>query len=384
MIASSVNVNGVAARKLVVKAAEGPYTVAFVNGDLRALHDNYIGELTGERPQLLVVDARASSYHGMLIRSYIDAHPAVVDTLYFRGGESMKTLDSVTAICDRALQIRFPRDGIIVGIGGGALLDTAGFAASMYRRGVGFIRVPTTLVGLVDVSVGIKHAVNFGGQKNSLGAFHPPLGSIVDRIFLTSLPDAHIASGLAEIIKLGLVCDATLFEMIETFGSLLLHSRLQHPPKLADDLVFHAAETMARELEPNLYERKLRRLPDFGHTFSPMIEVETRLPHGHAVALDMLISLTIAMGRGWCDRELLLRLLRLYRELQLPVGNKCLDVSFLESAAEQTKAHRAGSLHLVVPCAIGSGTFIEDLERGELQRAATLLRHSRRQLECAS
>jgi 3-dehydroquinate synthase len=357
------------------------YEVRHVKRPVFDLGEHELANLVGSRQVLLVVDTLVWQRHGAAIEAYASLRLDCLDIRCIGGLESDKTLEAASALCAAAAQARLPRDGVFIGVGGGVVLDVTGFAAAMYRRGVPFVRVPTTLVGLIDVSVGIKHAVNFGGKKNLLGAFYPPLGSINDSSFLATLPPRHIACGLAEIVKIGLACDAELFTLVERFGATLLASSFRTPSAVADEVLLRAEYAMMSELAPNLFETTLRRPADFGHTFSPLLEVASNyeLAHGEAVALDMLVSTAIAIGRGLCDPVILVRLLDFYRDVGLPTAHPQLAPELLLRAAAETREHRGGHLNLVVPTAAGATAFIQEVEAGELGRAiASLAKHARR------
>src|SRR5205823_4501971 len=160
-------------------------------------------------------------------------------------------------------------------------------AASIYRRGTPYIRVPTTLVAMVDAGVGVKTGINYRGNRNRIGTYFSPLASFIDRSFLLSLPDRHLRCGMAEILKVGIARDPRLFDLIETWGAALLRDRLQSAE--GEEVMRRAIDGMLAELEPNLWERSLERAMDLGHTFGPVLEASTRgdLLHGEAVALDI-------------------------------------------------------------------------------------------------
>lgn len=332
------------------------------------LEERELADLIGSRQALLIVDERIRQRYGAKIEAYARERLDALGIRYIDGSEGEKTLDAAAALCAAAAQAGLPRDGVLVGVGGGVVLDVTGFAAAMYRRGIPYVRVPTTLVGLIDVSVGIKHGVNFAGKKNLLGAFYPPLGSINDKSFLATLPRRHIACGLAEIAKIGLACDAKLFSLIERFGATLLESGFRTPAEIADEVLLRAECAMMKELAPNLFETTLRRPADFGHTFSPMLEVASdyALAHGEAVALDMLVSTALAVARGICDPCVLARLLAFYRSVGLPAAHPLLTPALLCRAIVETRAHRGGHLNLVVPAAVGATAFIQAVEADEL------------------
>src|SRR5204863_2306235 len=126
------------------------------------------------------------------------------------GSDTAQNWGAVQRICDAAIEAQLPRNGIMLGVGGGVTLDITGFAASIFRRGVDYVRLPTSLIGLTDVAVGIKHAINIGAKKSIVGAFYPAMLNINDFTFLATLPQRHISSGIAEIIKMAVVRDAQL------------------------------------------------------------------------------------------------------------------------------------------------------------------------------
>jgi 3-dehydroquinate synthase len=247
----------------------------------------------------------------------------------------------------------------------------------MYRRGVGYLRIPTTLIGQVDVSVGIKQAVNAGESKNVLGSFYPPIASINDASFLATLAGPHIAAGCAEIIKMAVVADAELFSLLEQHGGALTASRFQDPA--AHGIMMKAEAAMLHELEDNLFETDLQRRVDFGHTFSVALETDSSysLSHGFAVGLDMLISTCLAVGRGVCARSLLERLVTLYHCVGLPLSQHICSAERLHESLESVRKHRGGALNLVVPCEVGRTLFIQDVSRGELTDALGVLAEAR-------
>ena len=221
-----------------------------------------------------------------------------------------KTLDKVLEVVDKADKFNFGRRDVFVVVAGGAISDIVGFAASIYKRRCPYIKIPTTLVGLVDAGIGIKVGVNYEGHKNFIGAYLPPLVCLNDTMLLYTLPERELRCGVAEIVKMALVKDRALFELIEKhYGKIL--------DKLFDedvDKIFRLAiKAMLEELQPNLYEYILRRLPDFGHEFGHLIEGYSnfRIAHGEAVAIGMALSCSIASRKGIFSEEQLNRVLNL-------------------------------------------------------------------------
>ena len=337
------------------------YDVVQTAGPVFDLADATLADALEGRRVFVVIDRRVDAVYGIALRAYAATSLNCAGVHPLHAAEATKSLTTVEELCAAAHAAGLPRDGVLLGIGGGVTLDQVGLTASLYRRGVRYARVPTTLVGIVDVGVGIKQAVNAEGRKSLLGAFYPAYVNVNDVSFLASLPEPAIACGLAEIAKMALICDARLFELLEADGAALLAARFQAHPS-AGEVIARAQVTMLDELRDNLYEDDHARFVDFGHTFSPLLEVRTgyALAHGEAVAIDMILSTAIAVELGLCDAALLPRLGALLRSVALPVSHDALDRELALDAVAAARAHRDGALNLVVPLEIGAVTFVQD------------------------
>jgi 3-dehydroquinate synthase len=244
-----------------------------------------------------------------------------------------------------------------------------GFAASIYKRGIGYIKVNTTLVGQIDVGVGIKTGVNFLASKNLLGTYYPAHASINDPHFLRTLPVRQISCGLAEIIKMAIILSEELFELLEEQVRSIL--RRKFVASTADDgerdfkVLVMAIQLMMDELRPNLHEKELERLVDFGHSFSPMIEIESdhQILHGEAVAIDMGLSSRIAVRLGLMSEADCARVLALLQACDLPVYDEATcGAAKLHEALREMHLHRGRKINLVVPTGIGRADFVRTLE----------------------
>ncbi len=334
--------------------------------------DFTLAKIAGRRPIFFVIDALVDNLHRCEIDRYASERLHCAGFAVCSGAESDKTLCSVESICEAAHALGLPRDGIIVAVGGGVTLDLAGFAAAIFRRGIGYVRVPTTLIGLVDVAVGIKQGANSFGSKNMLGAFYPPLASILDYGFLETLPRACLSAGFAEMLKMAVICDEALLGAIERDGRSLIDSGYRFPYEPGRRIAERAEFLMAEELAGNLYETDLARRVDFGHTFSPVIETASHytISHGEAVALDILLSTSVAAQRGICAKNFFNRLARIVSDLRLPLWHsRMATVAQLCEALSAARRHRGGALNLVVPCAAGEATFLQYVSEGELETA---------------
>lgn len=320
--------------------------------------------------RFVVVDANVERFFGAEIRRYFLHHGVRAKIVTFPGGEENKTIEFYKSLA-RELDA-FPihrRDEPILAIGGGVLTDVVGFLASTYRRSVPHIKVPTTLMGYVDASIGVKTGINFNGRKNRLGSFEPPLRVLLDKAFLKTLPRRHLLNGVAEIIKLAVIKDARLFALLENHGVESVEAHFQN--EMGGVLLDLAITDMLEELEPNLFEDDLARKVDFGHTFSYGLETrnEARLLHGEAVLLDIVFSSLLAQTRGLLAAADLDRLFHLIARLGIVLDISLLDPLELWESLEERTYHRNGFQRVPLPHGIGGCIFVNDITLTEIQTA---------------
>ncbi|MFC8182065.1 sedoheptulose 7-phosphate cyclase [Rhodococcus sp. NPDC057297] len=334
----------------------------------------------GDR-RLIIIDANVDRIHGDRIRRYFEHHGVDAHFVPMRADETVKEWSSVIRVVDamNGFGIDRRREPVIA-IGGGVLLDVVGFAASVYRRGTPYIRIPTTLIGLVDAGVGVKTGVNYAMGKNRLGTYAPAIATYVDRAFLRTLDDRHLSNGLAEILKMALIKSVDLFELLETYGPRLIADNLQGTSgeldTAATQVIAESIHLMLEELQPNLWESCLERCVDYGHTFSPTLEMEAlpALLHGEAVGIDMALTSALGFLRGSLGSADLDRILTVMKQLGLPVWNDVLDkTGLLDAALADTVRHRDGRQRLPLPVGIGGHHFANDVTPGEIASALKLL-----------
>lgn len=329
------------------------------------------GRVPGRRLVLMddaIHDCWAEPFRAHLIRHGVEATVVPVP-----GGEESKSMNVVLELIEymRAFGLDRRRDPLIV-VGGGAVLDVGGFAASMYRRGVPYIRVPTTVLAYVDASVGIKTGVNHGPNKNLLGSFYPPVSVLLEREFFSSLPAREFSSGQGEILKLGLACDPELFEMLDDYR-IRDDQKLAPGDELGAQILRRAVTVMVEELRPNLFEHDLCRPVDLGHTFSQPLEMMAGLRHGEAVGIDLQLSAIIAAERGLLPHRDVDRLIAVAAGLGLPVQTPGVDPELLWHSQLERVQHRGGTQHTPLPTMLGRCTFVEDLRREEVYGAVEYL-----------
>ncbi|MFD4656437.1 sedoheptulose 7-phosphate cyclase [Kitasatospora sp. NPDC058444] len=340
---------------------------------------------SGDR-RLVVIDSAVQELHGERIAHYFDHHGIAATLLPVRADESVKRWNAVTDVVDAMNDFGIDRRREpVIAIGGGVLLDVVGLAASLYRRGTPYVRIPTTLVGLVDAGVGVKTGVNYEHGKNRLGTYAPPVATFVDRSFLSTLDARHLSNGLAEILKMALIKSAELFDLLEDFGPQLIEDRFQgSTPALetaARQVVSEAIHLMLEELQPNLWEQTLERCVDYGHTFSPTVEMEAlpELLHGEAVAIDMALTTVMGRMRGDVTKHQAERVLGLMGRLRLPLWTEVLArPGILDGALADTVRHRDGQQRLPLPVGIGHHRFVNDVTPEELGIALKELDAARR------
>ncbi len=329
---------------------------------------------------LMVVDESVYSLYGEQIHSYFDHHAISLTVVPVKIAETAKSLETFEMIVGEFDSFGLVRTEPVLVVGGGLTTDVAGYACAGYRRNTPYIRIPTTLIGLIDASVSIKVAVNYGKHKNRLGAYHASQKVLLDFSFLKTLPEDQVRNGMAELIKISVVGNSDIFDMLDEHGADLLRTRFGHldgTPELrsvADRLTYRAIETMLDLEAPNLHEIDLDRVIAFGHTWSPTLELSPTAPffHGHAINIDMALSTTLAEQRGLisaADRD---RILAVMSRLGLALDSDHLTSDLLAEATASILKTRDGLLRAAVPNPIGSCEFLNDVTVGELSDVLTL------------
>ena len=276
-------------------------------------------------------------------------------------GERFKTLGTVARIYEKLLDVRLDRGGIVIGLGGGVIGDIAGFAAATYLRGVDFVQIPTSLLAQVDASVGGKTGVNLSRGKNLVGAFHQPKSVIVDVSVLRTLPARELRSGLAEVIKHGIIRDAGYFRSLE--ADLPAIRRLK--PESLVPTIARSCEIKAEVVGKDERESGLRRILNFGHTVAHSIESLTgyrTFRHGEAVAMGMASAAIVSRNLGFASAEDVSRIAEILKASGLPCGLPAdLGPREIVGAMGFDKKVAHGKLHVVLIRGIGSSFVADDV-----------------------
>ena len=347
-----------------------PYPILVGPGASRRLASWLVERRLASR-YMLVTDSNVAKLHvEPLSRLMIDAGLSA-GAIVFPAGEANKTRATKETVEDAMIDAGCGRDSAIVAVGGGVATDLAGFVAATYQRGIRFVLVPTTLLGMVDASVGGKTGVDHAKGKNLIGAFHQPSAVFIDTNFLATLPERYYRSGLAEIVKAALIRDANLFERISREAPALL----MREPALLAGAIARSCEIKADIVAADEKEADLRKILNLGHTIGHAIETLSgyELTHGEAVSIGMVAETRMAQSLGLmskADAEAVERTLaKLGLPVRLPADRPGLRPDSILQTARLDKKSRDGKTAYVLPSAIGAmargpagyGILIEDL-----------------------
>ncbi len=281
-------------------------------------------------------------------------------------GEEYKNIETLNVIYDRCVEFGLDRGAFIIALGGGVVGDMAGFAAATYLRGIPFVQVPTTLLAQVDSSVGGKTGVNHPQGKNLIGAFYQPRLVLIDVAVLATLPEQEFLSGLAEIVKYGVVLDRELFEYIETHGDKLMernYDSLLH-------IIRRSCAIKASVVEKDERETGLRAVLNYGHTLGHAVETLAgygHYKHGEAVAIGMVQAARFSEQSGYSCNGETERIVALLKRFGLPVELPKFLASEYSDALLHDKKVREGGLNFVFNKGIG------DFHIGRVTDVSTLL-----------
>ena len=307
---------------------------------------------SGDQVMLVTNETLAPLYLDK-VRQVLETAGVKVDSVVLPDGEQYKSLTVMDTVFTALLQKPHGRDTTLVALGGGVVGDLTGFAAASYQRGVRFIQVPTTLLSQVDSSVGGKTAVNHPLGKNMIGAFYQPASVVVDLDCLSTLPARELSSGLAEVIKYGIILDGAFFDWLEEN----LDALLRLDGKAMAYCIRRCCELKAEVVAADERETGLRALLNLGHTFGHAIEAEMDYGnwlHGEAVAAGMVMAARASERLGQFSPQDTQRIITLLKRAGLPVsGPQEMSAQAYIPHMLRDKKVLAGELRLVLPLAIG-------------------------------
>ncbi len=351
-----------------------------VNLDKRtsASYEIYIGEDIVDRMGLIiaknnwasryiiVTDSNVHPLHGERVHAILREMDLKVDLIEFPAGETSKNIQTVLQIVDRMIGLGADRTSALIALGGGVVGDITGFVASVYMRGIPYIQVPTTLLSQVDSSIGGKTGIDLPQAKNIVGTFYQPKGVFIDLAFLKTLKPWEIGTGLAEVVKYGIIDDPDLFGLLEAEAEAIKDL----DRGLLEEIIARSCRIKKGIVEIDEHERGVRRILNFGHTIGHAIEAESgySISHGDAVSMGMVAAALISERLKYLpsgDRE---RVISLIRSMDLPDRiPTTLSTDGIVSRIKRDKKKEGDTVHFVLLKKIGvpfvNGTVREGLIR---------------------
>ncbi len=300
-------------------------------------------------------------------RKLRDAGVQVVE-IVLPDGEWHKDWQTLNTIFDALIANSCERNTTLVALGGGVVGDMTGFAAACYQRGAPFVQIPTTLLSQVDSSVGGKTAINHSRGKNMIGAFYQPKLVLADPETLASLPDRELRSGLAEVIKYGLIRDLPFLEWLENH----LEDLLRKDPETLENAIYHSCRNKAEIVAADERELGERALLNLGHTFGHAIEAGLgygRWLHGEAVAAGTMMAIELSRLLGWLGEGDVNRAEALFRRAGLPVFGPAMGVGRYMELMQHDKKVQNGKLRLVLLRELGKAAVSDVASSAEIGRA---------------
>ena len=283
------------------------------------------------------------------------------EVIHLPDGEAQKSFDNFERVLKRLGEVNFPRDGFIIGVGGGATTDLAGFVAACWMRGVGWIAIPTTMAGMVDAAIGGKTGINMAAGKNLVGAFHAPVATLIDQRFLKSLSSRDLAAGLAEAIKCGFIADTEILDLAEG----MTDSDLANPSDSSSlsEIIKKSVAVKEGIVSRDFREGGERAFLNYGHTLGHAIEVaeDFQMRHGEAVAIGMVFAAELSGEVNGLDPKIIDRHRYLLRRLNLPTSYKAGSFDRLLQIMERDKKVKDGKLRFVTLKALGEPVLSSEI-----------------------
>ena len=313
---------------------------------------------------VIVSDQSVNATHGKTVAEALQDAAITIDQLTIPSGEASKSLAEAERLWNEFARLKIDRKTAILAVGGGVIGDLTGFVAATFSRGLDFWQVPTTLVAQVDSAIGGKTGVNLPAGKNLVGAFWQPRGVVADISTLTTLPDREYVSGLAEVVKYGMILDSEFFHWLED-NALRVRDRekrsVAHIVRRSAELKTIVVERDEREITG------LRACLNYGHTFAHAFETATgygTLLHGEAVSLGMMAAASLACSMNRIDQLVVDRQQKLLETLGLPVSTTTLngiEDNDLLGIMSQDKKNIGGKLRFILPSAIGEVETVDNV-----------------------
>ena len=362
---------------LTVNLPQNSYEIAIAPGNLSQLGQQ-MQQLNLGKKVLLISNPEIFNYYGKTCIKSLETAGFEVCTHLIPAGETYKHLQSIEEVYNTALANRIERSSTLVALGGGVIGDMTGFAAATWLRGVNFVQVPTSLLAMVDASVGGKTGVNHPQGKNLIGAFYQPKLVLIDPTVLKTLPEREFRAGMAEVIKYGVIWDEDLFTKLEQASNIDSFEKID--PRLLETILIRSCQAKADVVSQDEKESGIRAILNYGHTLGHAVESLTKYQefvHGEAVAIGMVAAGRIAVQMGLWTKQETQRQDALIRKTGLPTDiPPQLELNDILTTLQSDKKVKAGKVRFVLPTRIGE-VIITDQVTGEVIEKAICLSSNR-------
>jgi 3-dehydroquinate synthase len=343
-----------------VALADRSYEIEISRGNVRGI-SAFIQQRRPTSHAIIITDSNVGPLFAQPINQSLSAAGIRTDLLTVPAGETSKSIAQAEKLWNELVARNADRKTIVIAVGGGVIGDLAGFIAATYARGLSLIQVPTTLLAQVDSSVGGKVGINLPAAKNIVGAFWQPAGVLIDLDVLQTLPEREFRSGLAEVVKYGVIMDAEFFNYLEQHSDAIS----RRAADCLEHIVAQSCRLKALVVADDEREETGRRaILNYGHTFCHAIEQVSgygRFLHGEAVAIGMVCASRLAEDLGFIDAATTQRQLKLLKEFGLPVAVSGLDENALLTAMQHDKKTENGKLRFVLPRQLGHVEMISGI-----------------------
>ncbi|QDT95620.1 3-dehydroquinate synthase [Gimesia aquarii] len=333
----------------------------------------------GNKSALIITDENLATLHASKVEKSLETRGWKWETAVIEPGEKSKSLAVISDLYDRLVAIKADRQTIVIAVGGGVIGDAAGFVAATYVRGLPFVQVPTSLLAHVDSSVGGKVGVNHPQAKNLIGAFYQPLGVFIDTSTLETLPDRDYRSGLAEVVKYGVILDSRFFQYLEQN----IDGLNQRSAEVLRKVIARSCELKAEVVEQDEHERTgLRAILNYGHTFAHAFEALCgygELMHGEAVSIGMIYASCLAEKLNLISHQETERQVHLLQALGLPTllpeGTQLNNDDIIDRMKLDKKTV-GGQLRFVLPTCLGRVEVFKEIPEAQVREVLDELKRS--------
>ena len=348
-----------------VQLSQQAYTIVVERGALHRVAE-YLRELRVGRRAALVTSPEIGRHYGKPVVDRLREAGFAVTVVEIPDGEAAKQLPVAERCWSALLEAGLDRGSTVLALGGGAVGDLAGFVAATFMRGVNFVQLPTTVLAQVDASIGGKTAIDHPKAKNLIGAFYQPRMVVADTLTIGTLSDREFRSGLAEVVKHGIVLDGNYFALVEREAGRIL----ARDPEILEQVIGGSCRLKAGVVERDEREADLRAVLNYGHTIGHAMEAATqygRWAHGEAVALGMVGEARLARRLGLASEQTVARQIAILDVLGLPIRASGIDVEAVLAAMTRDKKSKDGQVPFVLAPEVGSFKVTYGIARDDVR-----------------